>query len=327
MSFYLASAWKCSSLLVLWTLAQFAYAQDKITLKPIQVSPHVYYFQGEAGVASAANKGFMSNAGFVVTSEGIVVYDALATPVLGEAMIAAIRKISQKPIKRVIVGHYHADHIYGLQAFKAIGAEIWGHENGRLYLASDAAKERLVQRRAELSPWVNDKTKVPVADRWLSFKNQTTQSFSLGGINFKVIDASGAHSAEDLLLYVENEGVLFAGDLFFSGRIPFVGNADSAAWLVALERMLAIQPKVAIPGHGTASNDTLTDIALTRNYLLHLRTNMGAAVEDLLSFEEAYQKTDWSALEKYPAFQQANRLNAYGTFLLMEKESLSKQKK
>lgn len=327
MNFSLANARKCASLLALWMSAQFVQAHDKIILTPIQVSPHVYYFQGEAGVASAANKGFMSNAGFVVTSEGIVVYDALATPVLGEAMIAAIRKISQQPIKRVIAGHYHADHIYGLQAFKAIGAQIWGHENGRLYLASDAAKERLAQRRAELSPWINDKTKVPAADRWLSFKELGTQSFSLGGINFKVIDASGAHSAEDLLLYVENEGALFAGDLFFSGRIPFVGNADSAAWLVALERMLEMHPKIAIPGHGAASTDTLTDIALTRNYLVHLRASMGAAVEELLSFEEAYQKSDWSQFEKYPAFQQANRLNAYGTFLLMEKESLSKQKK
>jgi glyoxylase-like metal-dependent hydrolase (beta-lactamase superfamily II) len=85
-----------------------------MALTPIQVSPHVYYVQGQAGMASQANQGFMSNAGFVVTLEGVVVFDALATPVLGQALVDAIRKVTPKPIRRVIVSHYHADHFYGL---------------------------------------------------------------------------------------------------------------------------------------------------------------------------------------------------------------------
>ena len=75
-----------------------AIAADDIQLKPIKVSEHVYYFHGASGVASSANQGFMSNAGFVVTADGVVVYDALATPVLGQAMISAIRSVSQMPM-------------------------------------------------------------------------------------------------------------------------------------------------------------------------------------------------------------------------------------
>src|SRR5690554_3254245 len=86
--------------------------ETSIALKPIQVSPHAYYFGGESSMASAANKGFMSNAGFVVTEDGVVAFDALGTPALGEAMLAAIAKITDQPVKRVIVSHYHADHIY-----------------------------------------------------------------------------------------------------------------------------------------------------------------------------------------------------------------------
>ncbi len=70
-------------------------------LVPQQISPHGWFFQGEAGMASAQNKGFMSNAGFVVTDDGVVVFDALGTPALGRAMIAAIRKVTPQPIKRV----------------------------------------------------------------------------------------------------------------------------------------------------------------------------------------------------------------------------------
>ena len=93
-------------------------------LKPVRVSDHVWYVQGDSGMASAANQGFNSNAGFVVTRDSVVVIDALGTPPLGEALVAAIRRVSDKPIRRVILTHYHADHFYGLAALKAAGAEV-----------------------------------------------------------------------------------------------------------------------------------------------------------------------------------------------------------
>jgi glyoxylase-like metal-dependent hydrolase (beta-lactamase superfamily II) len=120
-------------LLALSGMAQAA----PLVLEPVQVSKHVWFFQGSAGMASQANKGFMSNAGFVVTADGVVVFDALATPALGEAMADAIRKVTKQPIRRVIVSHYHADHFYGLQALKKQGAQVWAHEKARATLESD----------------------------------------------------------------------------------------------------------------------------------------------------------------------------------------------
>jgi hypothetical protein len=90
------------ALLVLAAFAEVALAQE-IVLEPQRLSEHCWFFQGEAGMASLANKGFMSNAGFVVTSDGVVVFDALGTPALGRAMITAIRKVTPQPIKRVVV--------------------------------------------------------------------------------------------------------------------------------------------------------------------------------------------------------------------------------
>lgn len=316
----------CFGWLFAWLFAlPAAAATEEIRLKPVKVSPHVYYFPGQPGMASAANKGFMSNAGFVVTGDGVVVFDALATPALGQAMVRAIRKITRKPIRYVIVSHYHADHFYGLQVFKDEGAEIWAHQNGKAYLQSDLAQERLAQRRQALAPWVDDKTRLVPADRWLDFKDGKTVRFELGGIHFRVIDTSGAHSDDDIMLAVDEDRMLFAGDLFFTGRIPFVGNADSKVWLDALERMLELRPLVVVPGHGEASTRTMQDMQLTHDYLVYLRKKIGDAVADMLPFEEAYEQIDWTPFEKYPAFQQANRLNAYGTYILMEKESLQQK--
>ena len=298
-----------------------AWAQQMV-LTPVKISPHVYYFHGHTGVADPANQGFMSNAGFVVTPDGVVVFDALGTPALGEAMVSAIRTVTAQPIRRVIVSHYHADHFYGLQAFKANGAELWAHENGRQYLASDIAPSRLAQRKADLKPWVNEKTRLVPADRWLHFDAGKTISFVLGGVHFRVIDMGGAHSPEDIMLAVDEDKMLFAGDLFFTGRIPFVGEADSKVWLGALDEMLKIAPEVVVPGHGEMSRAPIKDLQLTRSYLLFLRRSMGDAVADMVPFEEAYQKTDWKTFAAYPAFDQANRINAYQTYLLMERESL-----
>jgi glyoxylase-like metal-dependent hydrolase (beta-lactamase superfamily II) len=261
----------------------------------------------------------MSNAGFVVSDAGVVVFDALGTPALGEAMVAAIRKVTPQPIVRVVVSHYHADHIYGLQALKSAGAEIWAHSKANDYFASGLAQERLEQRRRDLHPWVDERTRVIAADT--SIEGDT--AFRLGGLTFRILYAGGAHAPEDIMLYVVEDRLLFAGDLLFAGRVPFVGNADSRGWLRALDKMIAVKPAVVVPGHGAASRDVERDLALTRDYLAFLRETMGRAVADLDTFDDAYAKVDWSRFRGLPAFEQANRINAYGTYLLMEQEALS----
>jgi len=298
------------------SVARAAPPATDIVLAPQRISPHGWFFQGESGMAGAQNKGFMSNAGFVVTDDGVVVFDALGTPALGRAMIAAIRKVTPQPIKRVIVSHYHADHIYGLQAFKADGAQIWAHRKAQLYLNSSVAKERLAQRRVDLFPWVDDATVVVPPDLWLDGDT----SFRMGGITFELVYSEGAHSPEDLTMYVREDRLLFAGDLIFAGRVPYVGNADSAGWLTAMDKMIALHPTAVVPGHGPASRDVERDLVLTRDYLVYLRVTMGRAVRDFEPFDDVYAKTDWSRFRSLPAFEQANRQNAYGTYLLMEQE-------
>lgn len=313
-------------MLVAWALLVSPVAAQSVDVPELvaqRVSPHGWFFQGGSGMPSAANRGYSSNAGFVVTSEGVVVFDALGTPPLGDAMVRAIRKVTPQRIVRVIVSHYHADHVYGLAALKAAGAEIWAYRPGEGYFSSGAMDERLAQRRRDLAPWVDASTKVLRPDVWL----EGDVVFRLGSLDFRVITVGGAHSPEDLMLYVAQDGLLFAGDLFFTGRIPFVGNADSRAWLAALERMSALAPRVVVPGHGAASRDVGRDLALTRDYLRFLRAEMGRAVEDLVPFDEAYRNTDWSRFAGEPAFEQANRINAHGTYVLMESEALAGTKR
>ena len=158
------------------------------------------------------------------------------------------------------------------------------------------------------------------ADLWLDGDT----AFKLGGIRFEVRHFGPAHSPEDVVVVLPDQGVVFGGDILVAGRIPFVGSADSRQWLERIERLLALNPKIVITGHGEVSREPKKDLVLTRDYLVFLRQAMGKAVEDFVPFDDAYAKVDWGRFAKVPAFEAANRINAYGTYLLMERESLGK---
>jgi glyoxylase-like metal-dependent hydrolase (beta-lactamase superfamily II) len=294
-----------------------AGAADPV-LEPIRIAPRAWVVQGDPGVASAANRGFNSNAAFVETSAGVVVIDALGTPALGRSLVRAIREVTAAPIRRVILTHYHADHFYGLEALKEAGAEVWAHHGGRAYLESEEARRRLEQRRRELAPWFDASTRLVAADRWLP--GDTT--FVFGDTRFELVALGPAHSPDDLMIVLPGEGVVFSGDVVVAGRVPFVGEADSRRWLAAIDRVLGRHPRILVSGHGPFSRQPGAHLALTRDYLLHLRGVMGRAVEELVPFEEAYAAADWSAFSGLPAFEEANRINAYGTYLTMEREAL-----
>ncbi len=293
-----------------------SYPAVDVEFKADKVSKHVYFVQGQAGAATQ-NKGFISNAGFVVTNDGVVIFDALGTPSLAAKLLAEIRKVTDKPVKVVVVSHYHADHIYGLQVFKELGAKIIAPQGARLYLGSEAADNLLATRREELKPWVNEATHIVVPDQYVKDQHQ----FSLGGIDFKITSLGNAHSEGDLTMLVAPDNVLFSGDLIFEGRIPFIGRANIFNWLKALEGMRDVNVSAVLPGHGPLAKDPNALVTSTYDYLSLLRDNMKNAVENWTPFAEAYDEIDWGEFMFLPAFDEANRRNAYNVFLFMEQNT------
>ena len=297
---------------------EYKYPRSSVEMNLIKVSEHVYFVQGATGVATD-NQGFISNSAVIIGDDGITVVDALGSPSLAEQLLAEIRKISDLPVKRVIATHYHADHIYGLQVFEEQGAEVMAPAGVEEYLQSQAAVDRLEERRFSLEPWVNDDTRLVDPDQYL---NKST-TIDEGNVKLVVNYLGKAHSEADLTVFVEPDNVFITGDVIFEGRIPFVGDSDSKAWLETLNDMAKKEGIAAlIPGHGGLARDPLKAITLTRDYLAYLRENMGAGVEEMMTFDEIYSEIDWQRFEKLPAFDLGNRVNAYQVFLSMEKELL-----
>jgi glyoxylase-like metal-dependent hydrolase (beta-lactamase superfamily II) len=290
----------------------------------------IYYTLGSPGVPEQRNQGNTSNAGFVVTTDGVVVFDALGTPSLGWNLLEAIKKATNLPVRYNVVSHYHADHIYGLQAFKDHSASvIVAQQRATEYREDDQtsgerADQRLDQRREALSPWVDANTRVVPPD--ITFDKRMT--IYLGGKRFVLIYAGPAHSASDSMMFVEPDGVLFAGDVVQNSRIPFMNadDVDTANWLKSLAEVEKLAPKFIIPGHGQPSTDAASAIAFTRDYITYVRDAMSKAAEDWTDFDVAYDRTDWSKYKDLPAFDANNRGNAYRIYLEMEQSQFKSDK-
>ena len=199
-----------------------------------QVSATAWYVEGQSALGTPANQNFISNAAFVVTPAGVVVVDALGSPALAERLLAEIRKITPQPVTHVIVTHYHADHIYGLQTFKAQGARIMAHRAARDYLNSDAALIRLQASRETLAPWINAQTRLVPADDWI----EGTNDLVVGGVRFVLTPVGPSHTPEDVVVYLPQEKVLFAGDLVFRNRFfPFLKKRKRSVLVIAVWRL------------------------------------------------------------------------------------------
>lgn len=296
--------------------ANVPYEPTDVEMHLIQVSPHAYYVRGLAGEASE-NQGFISNAGVVITDQGVVVIDALGTPSLAYLLLTKIREVTDKPIAKVIATHYHADHIYGLQVFKDQGAEIIAPLGAKDYLSSPAAEGRLSERRESLFPWVDARTRLVKPDVYISENTQ----FRFGGLDFKITQLGSTHSQGDLIVNIAQDNMTFAGDLIFEGRIPFVAGAQPQHWIDTLAAMDTSKLKVIVPGHGSASTNPTTAVNFTLGYLRYLQKHMREAVENLTPFDEAYASMDWSRYEKMPAAK-VNRMNAYYMYLELEAASV-----
>jgi glyoxylase-like metal-dependent hydrolase (beta-lactamase superfamily II) len=323
-----------SACLATAVLAQTASPYPPITI-PLKIDQvpgkPIYYSTGNPGVPGKDNEGNTSNAGFVVTSNGVVVFDALGTPSLGWALLQQIRKVTDRQVRYVIASHYHADHIYGLQAFKDhTDAVVIAQERAAEYkeneeTADEKANARLDQRRGVLFPWVDKNTRVVPPD--ITFGDRVM--IALGDRRLTLLYAGPAHSSSDVMMLVEPDGVLFAGDIVQNSRIPHMNSDDvsTTQWLAALGEVEKLDPKFIIPGHGKASTQAREAIAFTGDYIQYVRSAMAMAVKDWTDFDVAYEATDWSKYRDMPAFAANNRGNAYRIYLELEQSQFKADRK
>jgi glyoxylase-like metal-dependent hydrolase (beta-lactamase superfamily II) len=237
-----------------------------------QLAPHVYAVLGDTSRGSEGRP----NAGFVVTDDGVVVIDALASPRDGRRLVTTIRTVTRLPVKWLILTHHHPDHHFGAIVFRRLGAQVVAHPD-RSSLASQGGENAL------LADWVRvvglDAMRgfefADVPDRAVTL----TDTLRLGGRTVVIAHPGAAHSAGDLTVWLPRERILFAGDLLIEDGVTMVVDGSSGQLLRALDGIDSLNARTIVPGHGAIPAQPGGLVARTRAYVLGLRRDMKTAIE------------------------------------------------
>ena len=186
------------------------------------------------------------NSGVVIGDDSVLVVDAQATPDMARDVIARIRKVTDKPIRHVVLTHYHAVRVLGASGYE--GAEI---------IASDVTRELIVERGqqdmdSEIGRFprlFRGKESIPGLT-WPHVTFQKKLTLWLGQREVQIIHIGRSHSAGDTVVWLPKERVLFAGDTVEFGATPYCGDAHLADWPGTLAALRALGPKAMVPGRG-----------------------------------------------------------------------------
>jgi glyoxylase-like metal-dependent hydrolase (beta-lactamase superfamily II) len=188
------------------------------------------------------------NTGVIVGDDGVMVIDAQATPLMAREVIRRIRGVTSKPIRYVVLTHYHAVRVLGASAYKAehvIASEATLElirERGEADMKSEIGRFPRLFRGAQTIPGLTWPT--------LTFSGELT--LRMGGLDVRVIHAGAGHTAGDTIVWVPSQRVLFSGDLVEFEAGVYTGDAHLEAWPATLEKLRALRPRALVPGRGPA---------------------------------------------------------------------------
>ena len=228
-------------------------------LVPQQIAPDTWVLIGRREDFSRSNGGNIVNTAFITTGDGVLVIDSGPTRRYGEALRAAITKVTPQPIREVWNTHHHPDHVLGNQAFTDRPIKALDATRQALAAEGDSFLANVFRLTGD---WAKG-TELKLPDIPLHAGEQT-----IGQHRFQLLSLQG-HTAGDLAIFDRTTGVLFAGDLVFNQRAPTTPHARLVDWLHSLDMLAALPFKVLVPGHGQpTSGDALRQpIAETRQWL------------------------------------------------------------
>ena len=221
----------------------------KITFE--QLSAHCWAYTAEGD----------PNSGVVIGEKFVMVSDATATPAMAQDLIARIRTVSDKPIKYVLLTHYHAVRVLGASAYAAEGAtEIIAsqgtleliRERGAQDMQSEMERFPRLFRNAESVPGLTWPTLVVGGGDPVRGEVPGKLTLDLGGVTVQVWHPGPGHTRGDTIAWVEQEKVLFSGDLVEYQAGVYTGDAQLHEWPATLEALRALKAEAIVPGRGEA---------------------------------------------------------------------------
>ncbi len=249
--------------------------------QPEKVSEHVYVIHGPTGYPNKENQGFMNNPGFIVTDKEVAVIDPGSSAAIGRAVLAHIRKVTDKPITQVFTTHVHGDHWLGNQAFKEENPAVkfYAHP-AMIEEAKNGAAAEWIDTMNSMTEKATEGTEAIIPTEVLT----DGESFDLGGLTLKAHLIEGkAHTDTDVMFEIPEEKVLFTGDTINNKRIVRMDDGSFAGGIKAAEYALTLDVDKIVPGHGHSGGRNV--LAYYRDYLSKVYSSVKKMREDMEAHE------------------------------------------
>ena len=289
---------------------------------PKEVVDGVYTAIGATQPSTYQNSGHNNNLSFVIGEDAVVVFNAGGSYLLAQAMHEEIRKITDLPVKYVVLENAQGHAILGSSYWKEQGAEIIAHAHTAELIDQELNPEVVTEEEPGIMERalrnLRDKAHVTVVVMpGRTFSDQLT--LDVKGRQIELLHLGDSHSPDDILLWLPDDQLIITGDFAFNERmLPILEHTDVRSWLKNWPKLEALKPAIIIPGHGD-----VTDIATVRHftvdYLEYLLGEVTALLDEGSSLIDAYS-IDQSQFRQWDTYRELSTLNAEGLFRILEFE-------
>ena len=254
-----------------------------------RLSDHAYAYTAEGD----------PNTGIVVGDDAVMVIDTQATPAMAQDVIRRIREVTDKPIRYVVLSHYHAVRVLGASAYRP------DH-----IIASQDTRELIVERgeqdkASEIGRFprlFRNVESVPPGLTWPTMTFSGRMTLWLGSLEVQLLQLGRGHTKGDTVVWLPQERILFSGDLVEYDATPYAGDAYFGDWPQTLDRLAALQPAKLVPGRGAAletPEQVAAGLAGTRSFVADVFAAVQAGAAEGKALKAVYRQTVAAVRPKY----------------------------
>ncbi|MBA1147451.1 MBL fold metallo-hydrolase [Ectothiorhodospiraceae bacterium WFHF3C12] len=258
----------------------------KITFEKLAEGAYAYTAEGDP------------NSGVIIGDDGVMVIDTQATPVMARELIARVREVTDKPIKYVVLTHYHAVRVLGASAY---GADHVIASRGTYELIQERGQQDYDSEVGRFPRLFQGVDSVPGLT-WPTIVFDDRMTLWMGDRRVEIMHVGRGHTKGDTIVWLPEDKVLYSGDLVEYGATPYTGDAYLRDWPDTLGRLRELGPAKLVPGRGEALKTPETvESALsgTQAFLTDLYEGVKAARGQGKSLKEAYDEVYASMAPKY----------------------------
>ena len=266
--------------------SQADLAAKKVTFTRLSENAYAYTAEGDP------------NSGVVVGDDAVMVLDTQATPVMAADVIRHIRQVTDKPIKYVVLSHYHAVRVLGASAYRP--QEIIASQDTYDLIVERGAQD--MKSEIERFPRLFQAVETIPGLTWptMTFKGEMT--LWLGKLEVRLIQLGRGHTKGDTVAWLPAQKILFSGDLVEFDATPYAGDAYFGDWPKTLDNIAALEPVALVPGRGAALTSpemVQRGLAGTRSFVSDLYASVKAGAAQGKDLRAIYKETHANLKPKY----------------------------